>query len=109
MYLIFFYSLLRFQAFPIHILVNLLNYIEWTKTIETASIRWIGQVFRMPTNTPARIALEEAERTVRMPRGRHKITWLKCAEENLAKLSITWENAKILAQDRTYWKSLTKN
>ena len=85
-----------------------INYIEWSKTIETTRIRWIGHLLRMPENTTARIALEEAERTVRMPRGRHKITWLKCAEEQLAKLNITWENAKVLALDRNYWKSLTR-
>ena len=85
------------------------NYIEWSKTMETARIRWIGHLLRMPANTPARIALEEAERNVRMHRGRHKTTWLKCAEEQLAKLNITWENAKVLALDRNYWKSLTKN
>ena len=63
----------------------------------------------MPANTPARIALREAERTLKMPRFQHKITCLKCAEEQLSKLNITWENAKIFAQDRTYWKYLTKN
>ena len=86
-----------------------INYVEWTKIIETARIRWIGHIFRMPANTPARIAVEEAERNQRMPRSRHKITWLKRAEEQLAKLKITLENAKILAQDRTYWHSLTQN
>ena len=29
------------------------DYIEWTKTIETARIRWIGQLLQMPANTPA--------------------------------------------------------
>ena len=62
-----------------------INYIEWTKTIETARIRWIGHLLRMPAKTPARIALEEAERTVRMPRGRRKTNWLKCAEKH-------WQN-----------------
>ena len=46
-----------------------LEYIEWSKTIETARIRWIGHLLRMPAITPARIALDEAQRTVRMPRG----------------------------------------
>ena len=86
-----------------------INYIEWTKTIEKARIRWIGHLYRMPANTSARIALEKAERTVRMPRGSHRITWLKCAEGQLANLNITWQKPKILAQDRAYWKSLTKN
>ena len=62
----------------------------------------------MPANTLARIALQEEERTVRMPNGRHKATWLKCAKEQLEKLNITWQNAKVLAQGRIYWKSLTK-
>ena len=62
-----------------------IKYDEWMKGIEKAWLTWIGHLFRMSPITPARIALEEAERSVKMPRGRHKGTWLKLAKEQLEK------------------------
>ena len=85
------------------------QHIEWTHLIDAARVRWIGHLLRMPENTPARIALAEAERRVKLPHGRQRITWLKCAQDQLLNNhNITWAEAKTIAEDRTQWWSLTK-
>lgn len=89
-------------------LKNKIKYEEWTENIDKARIRWIGHLFRMSPETPARIAMEEAERSVKMPSGRQKQTWLKVAKEQIEKLNLNWDEAKKLAQDRVAWRDLMK-
>ena len=89
-------------------LKNKIKYEEWTENIDKARIRWIGHLFRMSPETPARIAMEEAERSVKMPSGRQKQTWLKVAKEQIEKLNLNWDEAKKLAQDRDAWRDLMK-
>ena len=54
------------------------------------------------------LCLSRVERQVHKPLRRPKATWLKCAEEQLARSNITWEKAKELAQDKRQWWSLAK-
>ena len=86
-----------------------IKYEEWTKHIERARLRWIGHLFRLNPNTPAQIALHEAERSVKMPRGRRKNNWLKVAKEQVATLNMSWDEAKEIAQDRTRWRRLVNS
>ena len=72
-------------------------------------MRWIGHLFRMSEDTPARIALEEAEREVKKPRGKQKNTWIKTAKIQLKEdHNIEWTKAKVIAQDRDRWKEICR-
>jgi hypothetical protein len=64
----------------------------------------LGHALRLPEKTPARLALAEAERPERRPRGKPKITWLTNVQRQLEKMGLTWEEAKKLAVDREAWR-----
>ncbi len=65
-------------------------------------------VDRLPVQTPAKIALEEATRKVKKkPRGGQKITWPKMMENELKVANISFDFAKQNAQSRPLWRTLT--
>ena len=75
-------------------LSTLFNFTPWSIVVAERRFRWLGHLFRMPENTPAKEALSYAEESHRNPRGRPKQTWLKLVHEDVASMKITWEKAK---------------
>ena len=55
---------------------------------------------------PARLALKEAERKVKKPKGGQKLMWMKLIGKDLEEYKIPRCEAENLAQDRTAWRNL---
>ena len=69
-------------------------------------MRWYGCLLRLNEKTPARLALKEAERKVKKPKGGQKLTWMKLIEKDLEEYKIPKCEAETLAQDRTALRKL---
>ena len=70
-------------------------------------MRWFGHLMRMNQETPARLALREAQKPSKNPRGRPKTTWIKMMKTTLKEhLNLKWEEASEQAQDRDRWRAL---
>ena len=77
--------------------------INWTFKTDMARLRWLGHLFRLPKNSPAAIALEEAGRETKRPRGRMRSTWIQKAKQQLLEMmDLTWEQAQTTAADRKH-------
>ena len=73
----------------------------WSKTIKRRRLNWVGHLYRLPDNTPARQAMAEFHRKTKRPVGRPKPTWV-------ALISKESDTTKTLTQttDRIAWKSV---
>ena len=88
---------------------------EWSKTVKERRLRWYGHLLRLPESVPAKKALNEAHRYVRMPRGGHKLTWLRLVEKDLEKCKVVVVTNgggrsslthKQMANNRSLWQTL---
>ena len=82
------------------------NTVEWSQKIQKRRLLWIGHLFRLPEDTPAKQALEEGIRKVKRPRGKPKTTWLGSVEKELRELNLNFANAKEKAQERQIWANI---
>ena len=80
----------------------------WTKIIDIQRIRWLGHLFRLPEECPARIAMNEFERSVPRPIGHPLTTWVSIVKKQLLDVGIHWETAKQAALDRVLWRDVLK-
>ena len=78
----------------------------WSQVIVKREFSWLGHLFRLDENTPAKLALKCALKSTRKPRGRQKITWITMMKEKLKQIEMTWEDASRLATDRSAWNNL---
>ena len=85
-------------------LYNLTKATPWSETIKSRRLSWFGHMMRLPETTPVRIALKEAQKEVKLPRGRPKTTWLSCMKNQLSDIGLSWEQATELAGDRAGWR-----
>ncbi len=82
----------------------------WSELIRMRRLRFFGHLHRMDASVPARIALDEANRKVRKPKGGQKTTWIKMMEKDLnlptdTKLKpVRFQQILDLTQDRTMWR-----
>ena len=75
---------------------------EWSKKIKKRRLLWIGHLFRLPEDAPAKQALEESLRPVRRPRGKPKTTWIASVGKELKEMNLNFTIVK-RAQFGTYW------
>ncbi len=68
-------------------------------------------LLQLPDNTPAKMALKEARREVKKPKGGQKLTWLKLVDKDLKKVEVEVVNDgwckpshEQLAQNRSIWQ-----
>ena len=80
--------------------------VEWSKKIQKRRLLWIGHLFRLPEDAPAKQALAEGIRKVKRPRGKPKTMWLGAVQKELHKLNLTLDNAKEIAQERQKWTDI---
>ena len=52
--------------------------------IRRRCLNWLGNLMRLPPETPARASLYQALRTTKRKRGKAKTTWLKVIEKDLS-------------------------
>lgn len=81
----------------------------WSKIIKTRRLRWFGHATRLPAETPAKIALTEAKRKIKKPKGGQKSTWMAVLEKDLKAQNLTLEGATELAYDRDAWRRVVRN
>ena len=81
---------------------------KWSDKIRSRRLRWYGHAERLPEESPAKIALEEARRKVKKNRGGQQITWLAIIEKDLKKLNITPEDARKYVKDRIEWRKIVR-
>ena len=82
----------------------------WSIKIREQRMTWLGHVFRMDSDIPAKKALHFAQQQYQRPRGRPKLTWINLVTEQLLNnMGITWEEASKTANDRKSWRTLVQN
>ncbi len=84
---------------------------KWSKDIKKRRLKWLGHLLRLPEDTTARQALQEAFRPVNRPRGRPKTTWISLVTKELKEMNIelTYDSLHEvveLANDRNAWRNL---
>ena len=78
----------------------------WSKIIAHRRLRFFGNVARLHDEAPAKIALHEALRHIKKPRGRQTTTLIGTLNKQLLDLNISdFSQAIDLAQCREEWKS----
>lgn len=77
---------------------------EWSKKIKKRRLLWIGHLFRLPEDAPAKQALQECVRPVKRPRGKPKATWIASVEKELREINLNFQTANELAQERQNWR-----
>ena len=88
----------------------------WSITILRRRLVWLGHLLRLPTETPARLALIEAVKKVKKPRGKPKTTWLSTVKKDLINGEILTieqtenleENLVDEVEDRGQWQSIAR-
>ena len=78
----------------------------WSQVVMKRELSWLGHLFRLPDDTPAKMALHCSLLQTRHPRGRQKLTWLKMMKERLSGLGLEWGEASRVASDRLAWNDL---
>ena len=89
---------------------------KWSATITQRRLSWFGHLMRLPAETPARVAFEEALKPARRRQGRPRTIWTNVIQKDLntAKIEIeltaTDAIPKLieLCKERDDYKSLTR-
>ena len=75
---------------------------------------WLGHLLRLDQETPARIALTGACKSVKRNIGKHKLTWITLVRKDLNEIfnltnesdSSFFENISEICQDRANWRKI---
>ena len=79
----------------------------WSAKIRKRRLSWLGHLLRLPSDAPAKEALEECQRAVRRPRGKPKATWMSLVKGELKRLlNLDFDAATEIAKDRNKWRSV---
>jgi len=62
---------------------------KWSNTVKKRRLGCLGHLLRLPTNTPARIALMEACKTSKKNPGRSKTIWLDVITSDIRQSTLT--------------------
>ena len=83
------------------------NQATWSSTVAHRRLRFFGHVSRLHEDAPAKLALKEALRYTKKPRGRPVTTLLGTLKSQLKELNIdNFDDAINLAQDRNMWRRI---
>ena len=82
---------------------------KWSETLKLRRLRWFGHALRLPEKPPAKMALEEAQRTLKKIKGGQRTTWLKTITKDLADAGYTLQQAKEKASERTEWREVVRS
>ena len=91
-------------------LYNLTKAQPWSETIKNRRLRLLGHILRLPPNTPAQQALQEAQKKHKKRPGKQKTTWLGNINKDLNRIGLqpntTFSNIALAANDRDGWRRL---
>ena len=82
---------------------------QWSEKIAKKRLTFFGHVCRLPETTLGKIALREALRPSKKPRGRPKTTYLQVIKTQLKERHKTLEDAMIEAKDRVKWRAIVQD
>ena len=80
----------------------------WSNTIRKRRLQFFGHVCRLHELTPARIALNEALRPVKRPKGGKRTTYIGTITKDLKKLHLSIDQATQLSANREVWRDLLR-
>ena len=78
----------------------IIRQISWSQVITGRELSWFAHLFRLPDNTPAKIALQYSLGPTKKPRGRQQTTWISMMKMKRLDMGLEWEAANRLAKDR---------
>ena len=79
--------------------------ITWSKVMTRRELSWIGNLFPLSDDTPAKIALQYSLMQTKKPRGRQRTRWISMMKMKLLDMGLEWEAANHLAGDRLAWNN----
>ena len=100
-------------------LYKIVNVEKWSVVIKRRRLNWLGHLARLPDNTPAKLALQEALKPTKKNIGRPPLTWMSQIKKELQELKIiSTEQSKSnhfmtdifeIAKDRNVWKNCVRS
>jgi hypothetical protein len=81
------------------------NQKPWSQVVMKRELSWLGHLFRLPDDTPAKTALHCSLKPSKKPRGRQRLTWVNMMKERLRGIGLEWEAASRVAMDRLAWNN----
>jgi len=81
---------------------------NWSKTIKVRRLLWLGHLYRLPEESPARQALTESLRPIKKPRGRPATTWISMINNDLKEFGLKVGDEELIEKtnNRLVWKTL---
>ena len=79
--------------------------IPWSQVITRTELSWLGHLFYLSDDIPAKIALQYSLRKTKEPKGRQRTTWIYMMKMKLLDMGLEWEAANRLAKDRLVWNN----
>lgn len=83
---------------------------KWTEKIKKRRLKWLGHMMRLPETSPAHLAIKEAIRPVKRPRGKPKTTWISMINKDIKEMNLKMGSPELFqaAADRRLWKTLVE-
>lgn len=80
---------------------------QWSQTIETRRLHWLGHLLRLPESTRAQKSFQEFQQRSEKPKHASlpKTTWVKTITQDLKTKDLTLNQAKTLSLDRKVWQT----
>ena len=75
----------------------------WSKTVRKRQLIWFGHMIILPSDCPAKISLKYALEPTAKPKGSPQTTWLSMMIKRFKELNMNWDQACVLAEDRSKW------
>ena len=79
--------------------------IPWSQVITRTELSWLGHLFCLSDDIPAKIAFQYSLRKTKKPKGRQRTTWISMMKMKLLDMGLEWEAANRLAKDRLAWNN----
>jgi hypothetical protein len=83
---------------------------EWSAKIRLRRLKWLGHLMRLPEESPARLALQEALEKDKKPQGRPTLTWISMINKELRNINkYMYMGSRLLKEatnDRKGWNRL---
>ena len=79
--------------------------IPWSQVITRRELSWLGHLFRLSDDIPAKISLQYSLRQTKKPSGKQQTTWISMMKMKLLDIGLEWEAANRLAEDRLVWNN----
>ena len=76
-----------------------------SQVITRKEVSWLGHLFHLSDDTPAKIALQYSLRQTKKSSDRQQTTWIFMMKMKLSDVGFEWEAADHLAKGRLVWNN----